>query len=171
MNKISDTQPEIRFGIFAGIGTVIIFSFLWLSFPRTAFGLVSYYTSFGLYLLCMILAVRETHLNTEGGINFRTAARTAFIVYLIANVFYYLYYYLMHTLNPEIATYQQADYIENARHFFPKDQLDDQLRALKEADFSVTFGSIISYYIKGIFAAFALSLLVGGGHWLVTRER
>lgn len=171
LSQVSGTKPEIRYGIFAGIGTVLLFSVLWLSFPESAFGLVSYYTSFLLYFLFMFLAVNESHQKTEGGINFRTAARTAFVVYLIANLFFYLFFWFMHSLNPEIAEMQRADYLENAKHFFPKNELDDQLRALEKADFSVTAGKAFTYYIKGIFGAFAASMFVGGVHVLRTRER
>ncbi len=171
MNKISDTKPEYRYGIFAGIGTIIFFSVLWLSFPRQAFGLLSYYVSFSIYLICMFLAVNEINSKGESTLGFRAASQKAFIVYLIANIFYYMYYYMMHELNPEIAEYQRADALENAKHFYPKDQLFKQLQAIKKSDLSVTLGGIIQYYLKGVFSAFFLSLIVAFVHWLRTRER
>lgn len=172
MNKISDTSPDIRYGIFAGIATIIIYASLWLAFPRVAFGLVTYYLSFLIYFVFMYMAVLEQNKKSvEEEYTFRKAARTAFVVYLIANVFYYIFYYLMHQLNPEIAEFQRTDYLENAKHFFPKDELDDQIRALEKADFSVTLGQTISYYVKGVFGAFATSFIIAGLHWLKNRDR
>lgn len=171
MNKISDTKPEYRYGIFAGIGTIIFFSVLWLSFPRQAFGLTSYYISIVIYLICMLLAVNEINAKQEETLGFRQASQKAFIVYLIANVFYYMYYYMMHELNPEIAEYQRADALENAKHFYPKDELFKQLQAIKKADFSVTLGAILQYYAKGVFSAFFSALFIAFIHWLRTREK
>ncbi len=119
----------------------------------------------------MFLAVNEINSKGESTLGFRAASQKAFIVYLIANIFYYMYYYMMHELNPEIAEYQRADALENAKHFYPKDQLFKQLQAIKKSDLSVTLGGIIQYYLKGVFSAFFLSLIVAFVHWLRTRER
>jgi hypothetical protein len=171
VNKISDTKPEYRYGIFAGIGTIIFFSVLWLSFPRQAFGLPSFYVSILIYLIFMLLAVNEINGKQEETLGFRQASQKAFIVYLIANIFFYLYYYMMHKFNLEIAEYQRADLLENAKYLYPKDQLFKQLQAIKKADFSVTlWGTIKDYFLSG-FSAFFSSFFVAFIHWLRTREK
>ena len=119
----------------------------------------------------MLLAVNELNAKQEERLGFRAASQKAFVVYLIANIFYYLYFYMMHDLNPEIAEYQRADALVNAKDFYPKDQLFKQLQAIKKADFSVTLGGILQYYAKGVFSAFFLSLFVAFVHWLRTREK
>ena len=171
MNKISDTRPDIRYGIFAGVGVVLFFSVLWLSFPRAAFGTFSLYFSLLIYFICMFLAVIESHKKTEGGLAFRQAAQKAFVVYLIANVFYWLYYWLMHSLNPEIATYQKTDALETAKHFFPKRELAKRLVSIQESDFSVSFWHAVQHYFTGVFGAFFSSLFIAFVHWLIHRER
>jgi len=171
VNKISDTKPEYRYGIFAGIGTIIFFSILWLSFPRQAFGLMSFYVSFGIYFICMLLAINEINAKQEGTLGFRQASQKAFIVYLIANIFYYMYYYMMHKFNLEIAEYQRADALVNAKHFYAKDELFRQLQAIKKADFSVTLATTLKSYTIGVFGAFFSSLFIAFIHWLRTREK
>jgi len=119
----------------------------------------------------MLLAVNEINAKQEETLGFRQASQKAFIVYLIANIFYYMYYYMMHKFNLEIVEYQRADALENAKHFYSKDQLFRQLQAIKKADLTVTLGGIIQYYLKGVFGAFFLSLFVALIHWLRTREK
>ena len=119
----------------------------------------------------MLLAVNEINAKQEETLGFRQASQKAFVVYLIANAFYYIYYYMMHELNPEIMEYQRADALENAKHFYPKDQLFKQLQAIKKADLSVTLGAIIQYYAKGVFSAFFSALFIAFIHWLRTREK
>lgn len=117
------------------------------------------------------MAVTEINANQKDILGFRAASQKAFVVYLIANIFYYMYYYMMHKFNLEIAEYQRADALENAKHFYSKDQLFRQLQAIKKSDLSVTLGGVLQYYAKGVFSAFFLSLIVAFVHWIRTRER
>jgi len=119
----------------------------------------------------MFLAVNEINAKQEGVLGFRAASQKAFIVYLIANLFFYMYYYMMHKFNLEIAEYQRADALENAKHFYPKDELFKQLQAIKKEDFSVTLGRALKSYIIGVFSAFFSSLFIAFIHWLRNREK
>ena len=118
----------------------------------------------------MFLSVNTYGKEAGAYLGFRQAAQRAFVVYMVANLFFYLFYWLMHELNPQIAEMQKADALENARHFYPKNELAERLRNLQKADFSVSFWSVLQFYVKSVIPAAFLSFLLAFVHWIRWRD-
>ncbi len=83
------------YGIIAGGGTVLYLLLFYFADAANIHNPAIVWSSLIIYLACMYKAVIERKNDLGGSIEFRDAASAAFVVYLIANIMYYGFIYLM----------------------------------------------------------------------------
>ena len=101
-------QHAIKFGILAGIGTIIfLFLFYWID-RKLMLSPSVIWSTFFLYLLGMYMACVEERKDNGGYLAFKDALKAAFLVYVVANIIYYSYNYLLFNfIDPEMLGIQK----------------------------------------------------------------
>ena len=79
----------------AGVGTVAYFLLFYFIDPRNMFMPWVSWSSLLLYIVCMWLGCKAFYQENNGNTSMRLFLREAFAIYVIANIVYYLFYYLM----------------------------------------------------------------------------
>ncbi len=98
----------VRYGLLGGVA--VVFYFLLLYFLRPALFLNPWlqWASLVIYLLCMYRASREDVALYDGQRDFRTIIRTPFMVFLLINIAYWVFYYGLHLADPGMLQMETA---------------------------------------------------------------
>jgi hypothetical protein len=161
-------QIGIKYGLYAGLGTVISYQ-LALTFGRETYfsGWVTALT-WVIYLVAMTIGSREARLvwineysESNEPYTFTQALQVPFIVFLIAQVTYYTHYWLVfNVFDPALVDTARTvalEAIERSSEFMgsmlDEDTIDNMLQRAENQDYSVT--------LKNAFFSFASSLIFG----------
>lgn len=90
------------------MAVVFYFALLYFSRKELFFNPWLQWTSLLIYLLCMYRAAREDVALHSGQRDFRTVIRTPFIVFLLINIAYWLFYYALHLADPALLQMETA---------------------------------------------------------------
>jgi hypothetical protein len=150
------------YGFLAGILT-IAFSFLIYSIQKEWFFSPSFYVStLVIYGVMMYLAAKKAVLD-----DFKVVLRTAFAVFLIANVLYYCFdFTLFNYVDKSLATMQAEAAIAYLK---PNTPLEEQIRMeenIRSADIH-NVSSLVKQYLKSAIGGFGLAVLVS---YLIKRK-
>lgn len=150
----------MKYGIFAGLAVVLYFLlFYWIDKGLMLHWTV-FYGSTLIYVLAMFWAARSLREQQGGQLHFREGLRAAFLTFLVANVFYYLFYYIIYQLDPTLVELQR----EALREFLPnittKDRLQQALRDLDERDLNVYPAATLFGYARSAIGGFILAVLI-----------
>ncbi len=154
----------LKYGMIAGTGTLCWFLFFYVSDKELMLSPWVYYASFGLYFWAMYAAMRRSLQRGESA--FREVLRTGFVVYLLANLFYYLFYAFINHWDPVLAELQKEMMREWLPSITPKDKLQAALKALEESDFKVRPKDAFFSYMRSAIGGFVLA---AGLAWLTLR--
>ena len=159
-------NKSVLFGSIAGAITVVFFLVVYSIDKKLVFSPWAAYSPLVLYLAAMYLAADRTKKETEGPFPWRDGLRVAFLVYLVANAWFYIFYYVIHQIDPSLAVLQKEIMRESLPRFTPPDKLQDALAKLEEQDFQVSLGQTFLGWAQGAILGFGLAALVA----LVTRK-
>ncbi len=155
-------KHEITAGLVAGFATILVLFIAHLIEPIWMLSPFLFWGSLIFYFLGMLGACLLLKRQGKGILPFREAVRTAFVTFLIANIVFYAFYYLMfNVIDPNLTLLQKeltkAYYEQN----FTGMELRRYLAELAETEIKVDFGTIFQGFIRGAIGGFLLSLLVG----------
>jgi hypothetical protein len=150
------------YGILAGV-LAVAFSFLVYTVQKTSFFSMTFYVStLVIYALAMYLAAKKAVSE-----DFKVVLRTAFAVFLIANIFYYVFdFALFNYVDKSLAT-MQAD--AAIAYLKPNTPLEEQVRMeenIRSADIH-NVSSLVKQYVKGAIGGFGLAVFVS---YLIKRK-
>ncbi|MEM9823526.1 MAG: DUF4199 domain-containing protein [Bacteroidota bacterium] len=149
------------YGIFAGIATITYSVIFYLIDPKIMLSGWVYYSSFLFYLIGMFLAVFKAR-EAEGGLDFRTALSISFKVFLLANIFYYVFSYVMFNyIDPGLIELQKS-MMEAFLEGRGDEQSQAMLEEMKKGDLSYSFSTVFFSFAFSTISGFLLSLLVAG---------
>ena len=148
----------IKYGIFAGLGVLLYFLVFYFVNPRTMLGLGVSWSSLVVYIIAMILAVREQKQQTEGGLEFRSALRTAFQVVVVANAIFYLAYYLVMQVDPALLQTLKEVSMEYYQQALPNADAAELEKNF--ADFKVGLPTVFLSFARSLIGGFILALPV-----------
>lgn len=96
----------VRYGLFAGLGTIAVMLLLYMVNAEMIFGWALQATWL-VYLFCMYKAVADTKNENDGFISLREGFTAAFIVFAIANLMYIVFYFvLVNVIDPSLMEIQ-----------------------------------------------------------------
>lgn len=153
----------VRNGLLAGISTVSLFLLLYFVQPKWMFNPWIYWGSLVIYLAFMWQALKEDRRSRAGNYTFQQALQTAFLVFVIANLIYYVFYQALYAwIDPGLVDLQR-DMIRGAMEknsaLLSDEQRQQLLKSLEnQAAFKVTLGSTILAYARSLIGGFILSL-------------
>jgi hypothetical protein len=102
----------VRYGLFAGLGTIVVMLLLYMVNAEMLFGWALQATWL-IYLFCMYKAVDDLKNDNGGFISLREGFTAAFIVFAIANLMYIVFYYvLVNVIDPSLMDIQIQKGIE-----------------------------------------------------------
>lgn len=152
----------VKFGLMAGGGTVIFLClFYWIDKVLILQPGVIWSTLI-LYLLGMYMAPLEVRKSQDGIIDFKTALRNAFLVWVIANAIYHLFNYLLYNiLDPEMLEVQRNYMLDNF------DKIEgilsrDNIETLKEGtnQLNYSFFTVLTHYASSLIGGFLFAAVI-----------
>lgn len=157
---------RLKYGLIAGTGTVLYLLAFYGVSPRLMLSSWVMWGSLVIYLACMTLACRRERSATTGGYPFQSALKTAFTVFVIANVIYYVFYYvLFNVIDPGLADLQRELVLENMDRYagmLGEENAEELMRRYEEEDFRVTLSNTALGFAQSLIGGFILALIVAG---------
>lgn len=160
LNKIA-----IKNGIFAGVGTVAYLLLFYFISPRLMLSSGIIWSTLIIYLVFMYRATVQVR-DRVASFPIQLALRPPFIVYVVASLIYYGFYYLLfNVFDPGLLDIQYELMLENAQRLADlvgADQFKDEVEALSREDLQVTLKVVALDAARSIIGGFILSLILGG---------
>ncbi len=154
-------NPSVKWGLIAGLG-VMITSLLFYLVNVNWFFSISSYVSWIVYIACMVFAVKDMR-GKHGFISFKDAFSTAFIVYAISSLMYFIFYYLMfNVIDPGLAEIQQEiarEAMESFSSFMTEEQIEEAMARVE--DQSMNIGTLgVGYLFNLIFPGAIMAAII-----------
>lgn len=137
------TAQGVKNGILASVFTMAAFSVVYAISPRWMLSLGWYWGSMVIYLVFMYRAGA-----TAGGASFKDYVRAPFLVFVIANLFFYAFFYVLFT------------FVDAGLYDIQADMLEKAGRLEKPADKSsliMSLGSVFRAYMNSLVGGFIVS--------------
>lgn len=94
--------PSIRYGLFGAAVVVFYFALLYVAKQNLFLSPLLQWGSLVFYLFFMWLAVRDDNVAHGADRDFRQRVRAPFVVFLLINLGYWLFYYGLHLYDPSL---------------------------------------------------------------------
>ncbi|MBK7426672.1 MAG: DUF4199 domain-containing protein [Saprospiraceae bacterium] len=168
------SKEGIKWGLIAGVVTVVIYIGAYMMGYKAFFNAGIFWATTIFYFFAMYMASREarnkfmaTHDLTEEPYPFNIALQPPFLTFLIANILYYFFNYIMFAfVNPELPDIQRTILLENMDNvansmsaFLKEDQIEEMVEAIEENDYKVTLGSTLLGLARSLLGGFLLSAI------------
>lgn len=157
-----ENNHAIKFGIFAGVGTVVfLFLFYWIEKTLMLSPSIIWSTIF-LYLIGMYMAAVEVRRENGGYIDFRTALKASFIVWVVANAIYHTYnYVLFNFIDKDMLNVQKAymsDQMKDMDVLISEDYLEVMNQNIEVLSYDLT--QVIFAYFSSLIAGFLMAAVI-----------
>ena len=97
-------QIPIKYGIIAGVATVVYLYFFYLAGASYFLNPYVYWSALIIPVVAMVKATRKTKEMNGGEIEKKMAVRTSFITWILAMVLFHLFVYIMFQKDPDLTT-------------------------------------------------------------------
>lgn len=155
----------VKYGLMGGVTVVFYFAILYFVKKELFLNTWFYWGSMAIYLFFMWRAAKEDC--AENGVvrSFREILRTPFIVFLLINLLFWLFWYTLHLADPELLKMEAAmkmDYLQQQLADGPGDpqmanQLREQIQLLEKEGMTITMGAVFLQMGIGALGGFVLS--------------
>ncbi len=141
-------QTAVKYGIIAGIGTVLYLLVFYFIDPALILKPLVYWSTLIIAVIGMAAAVSKERSENGGRIARKEAMKTAFLVFVISMLFFNaLVYVLFNFVDPGLSE-MQKQIMENAG------------RDVKDLDLKMTLGKVLFGYAFSLIGGFFISYLV-----------
>ncbi|MBK6929582.1 MAG: DUF4199 domain-containing protein [Saprospirales bacterium] len=157
----------LRNGLLGGVVVVFYFALLYVANKEAFLNTGLQWASMGFYLLFMYRAARADCAQYGSRRDFREILRTPFIVFILINLFYWLFYYGLHLADPDLVRLEllaekqmyQSHLIRGAGDPQQANQLREQIAEVDKALLRPVqpLGPVITRMAMGALGGFALS--------------
>ncbi|MBV6439164.1 MAG: DUF4199 domain-containing protein [Haliscomenobacteraceae bacterium CHB4] len=162
-------NPAVKYGLLGGATVVFYFAILYFIKKELFLNTWLYWASMAIYLLFMWRAAREDCEEKGVARDFREILRTPFIVFLLINLLFWLFWYTLHLADPELLQMENAlqlNYLKQQLATGPGDpqhanQLRDQIQVLEKEGTTLTMGAVFLQMGIGALGGFLLSAGIG----------
>ena len=158
------SRAAVKYGLIAGIGTVAYFLLFYFINKKLLFNPFVYWASLGFYLALMWSAVQAEAAGKR--IGFQAALRAAFLVFVIANFTYYLFYYLLYGLaDPGLIDLQREvmkESLERSGSMLDEEQRAAMLESIKGDKLIPTVGNVFFTFVRSLLGGFLFALGMAG---------
>ncbi len=152
----------IKFGVISGVATVIfLFLFYWIEKELMLSPGIIWSTTF-LYFIGMYMAPLELRNENGGYLDYKTALRASFIVWVIANAIYHAFQYILYNfLDPEMLSVQK-NYMHKNMGVLEGAVSEEYLETFSEnlELLNYDLGTVIFTYFSSLVAGFIFSAVI-----------
>ncbi len=99
---------SVRYGLLGGVAVIFYFALLYFLRPELFLHAGLQWAALLIYLLFMYQATREDVALHGDQRDFRTIVRTPFIVFMLINIAYWIFYYALHLADPGLLQMELA---------------------------------------------------------------
>jgi hypothetical protein len=160
-------SPEIRYGLLGGVAVVLFFGLMYAVRKELFLNPWIQWGSLILYLVFMYQAAREDVAQNGAGREFREIVRTPFVVFILINLGYWLFFYGIHLADKSLIVMELDKIIQMTQQQI-SDGTGDPARAndlrLQVAEFEKMranpiepLGPVLAQMAKGALGGFALA--------------
>lgn len=158
-------NPGVKYGLLGGATVVFYFAILYFVKKELFLNTWLYWASMGIYLLFMWRAAKEDCAAKGVVRDFREILRTPFLVFLLTNLLFWLFWYTLHLADPALLQMEaaiQMDYLQQQLTNGPGDpqqanQFREQIQLLEKEGLTLTMGAVFLQMGIGALGGFALS--------------
>lgn len=158
-------NPGVRYGLLGGATVVFYFAILYFVKKELFLNTSLYWAGMAIYLLFMWRAAREDCAEKGVVRDFREILRTPFVVFLLTNLLFWLFWYTLHLADPQLLQMESAiqmNYLQQQLANGPGDpqlanQLREQIQILEKEGVTLTLGAVFLQMGVGALGGFALS--------------
>lgn len=152
----------VKFGLLAGLGTIIfLFLFYWIDKKLILSPEIIWSTMF-LYLLGMYMAPIEERRLNEGYLDFKTALRASFIVWIVANAIYHIFNYILYNfLDTDMLTIQKQyvrDNMDNLEGLMGTENYELFLANIDNMNYN--FPTVLMAYLTSLIGGFIIATII-----------
>ncbi len=157
----------LRYGIYAGLSVVAVFVLLYLVNKDWYFNPFVFWATVGVYLAFGWKALEDERQAAGGKLPFQDGLKVAFLIFVVANLIYYVFHYLLMTVvDPEMPRLQQElalQTLEDWRETLPEDQYLERKKNLQDPNSTaVTLQGAALQYASSLIGYFLLSMIMAG---------
>jgi hypothetical protein len=147
-------------GVVLGLTTVFYLLLVWMLQKELLWNLWVINLTWLPYFYLVFVGVKNFSAeNPEAA--FRDLVREGFIVYLIAQIMYYLFYYLLFfQIDPALLELQaeiELEMLQDARGILGEERADEMRRNLEEGQAGLTMGSLFRQFVPSLLPGFAMA--------------
>lgn len=156
-------NPAVKNGILAGIGTAVYVLLLYLINARMVFGPASFITTV-IFIVMMVRSVKAEKEVLEYT-SFSDALKPAFLTYVIANLIYVIFYYvLVNFIAPDLLVMQKEmalEMLEKMSGFLGEEAMEKAAEELEARNSGFGIGTAIWTFAWGlIFPGFLIAAII-----------
>lgn len=156
-------NTAVNYGILAGVGVVAYFLLFYFINQRLMLSPAVNWGSVAIFILFMVAACRREGELRET-FSFKEALRTAFLVYVIAALIYYVFYYVMFGLiDTELLVLEREANIEFSQKLAQLLNLGDisqEIETFRQEDLRISFFALTLGFARSIIGGFIISLII-----------
>ena len=159
MNKIN--KISIKYGLLAGVAIIAYYLLFYLIRPEMIFQLAIWWGGLIPLLVFQFLGVSKVRMVLDGGISVAEGLRTAFFVYILGVLLFYIFYFvLLKYIDPDLILAQKEIALRNLEKMNAGKSKDlEQFKEYYEQDQpEVTLKGLLFRYVQSLIAGFILSL-------------
>lgn len=164
--KIIPLSRNIKYGAFAGLGTIAYFLIFYAVSSRLMLNSWVNWGSLVIYIVFMALACQQERSEIGRDYDFKQALRTAFSVYVAASILYYGFNYLMfNAIDPSLVELQRELVLENLERVsgvLGEENIEQMREQYEEESFEVTFSNTLFSFAWSLIGGFIISLALAG---------
>ena len=158
---------SIRYGILVGISVILYMLVFYFYDEKVMVGPNVFWSTTLLFIVGMFFAAREERKVREF-MTFREILPVAFVTYLIANLFFYDFLYILFNfVDPALPELQRQVSIEAVQNSGFSEYVEEAIEEIEKIPAEFTLGQAIFDYVRSAIFGFLLSLGIAG----VTRNK
>lgn len=161
-------KTPVRFGALAGGATILYFLVFYLIDKALLFHPGIFWSSLAIYIVFIIQNNLLLRRYFEGNPPWNLLIQHGFIVFLIANAFYWLFYMAMFSLDsslPAIQVEEEIRFFRESIEWLGDDisqaDIDKTIQEIRSTEEKLAFRTILFRYAQGGLGGFLLALAIG----------
>ena len=157
------SNPGIKWGLLIGLAMILWNMLTWAAGLDYLFSLKLKFVQFIVWALLGLLAGQEKKKQLNGYIGFKDAIKPIFTMFIISSLLVAIYNYVVFTyVAPNLLEASKQHLMNDTEWLLrafkaPQDEINKQLKDLKEADYHISIASSFMEYLRNLIKFFVVS--------------
>jgi hypothetical protein len=147
-----------KYGLIAGVGMIAYFLLFYVINKALMMSLWVSWSALLILIICLFLAIKKQREANKGVIEFKDGLRIGFLVVVLGNALFYLFFFLLLKFDTELVTILKEQSIAFFKDYAETDQQQEELIKSYE-NYQFGFSELLSALGRSIIGGFFLALL------------